>query len=139
MINTNSPQQSRSLTGGGGHPQLQTINLSYSTMAVRPGTVTIPPLKARINGLILETKPITLNVQPAPEGTRPVRAWVSETKVAVGKPFWIYIEASGSEITLPNTLQIEGIEIDPRNSQRSSSYSFGRAGMSTNEKRKFGI
>ena len=140
VINASSPQQSRSFTHGGGR-QLQTIKLSYSTIAVRTGTLIIPPVKARINGRVLESNPITLNVSPPPQGTppapSPVRAWVSDTDVAVGKPFWIYIEASGTGIALPGTLEIEGITIDPRNSQRSSSYSFGRQGQSTTEKRGF--
>ena len=140
VINASNPQQSRSNTLGRGR-QLQTFKLSYSTMAVQTGTIVIPPVKARINGRVLETNPITLNVSPPPRGTpptpSPVRAWVSETDVAVGKPFWIYIEATGTEITLPGTLEIEGVTIDPRNSQRSSSFSFGRQGQSTTEKRGF--
>ncbi len=127
VINASSPQQSTSETIGG-RRRHQTFKLSYSTMALRPGEVIVPPVKARINGRLLQTKPITLNVLPTPEGAPPrpslVRAWVSESKVAVGKPFWIYLEATGSEITLPDTLEIEGVTIDPLNSQRSTSFSF---------------
>ena len=140
VINSSRPQQTTSVTIGG-RRRLQTIKLSYSTMALRPGEVIVPPQKARINGRVLQTEPITLNVLPPPEGTpprpNPVRAWVSESEVAVGEPFWIYLEATGSEITLPGTLEIEGITIDPRNSKQSMSFSSGRRGQGTTKKRGF--
>lgn len=140
VINASSPQQSHSFTVGGGR-QLQTFKLSYSTIAFRPGKATIPPVTVRINGRVLATDPIELIVLPTPAGTEPapspVRMWLSDSNVVVGNPFWIYIEATGSEISLPTTIQIDGIRIDPRNSQRSTSFSFGRQGQRTTEKHGF--
>ena len=140
VISTSNPQQTTFFSIVG-RRQLQTLKLSYFTTAIRPGEVIVPPVKARINGRLLQTKPITLNVLRTPEGApprpSPVRAWASESNVTVGKPFWIYLEATGSEITLPDTLEIEGVMIDPLNSQRSTSFSFGRQGQSTTEKRGF--
>ena len=140
VISTSNPQQTTFFSIVG-RRQLQTLKLSYFTTAIRPGEVIVPPVKARINGRLLQTKPITLKVLRTPEGApprpSPVRAWASESNVTVGKPFWIYLEATGSEITLPDTLEIEGVMIDPLNSQRSTSFSFGRQGQSTTEKRGF--
>ena len=140
VINTTSPQQSRSFTMGGGR-QLQTLKLSYSTTAFRAGKLEIPAVEVRVNGRALLSDPIVVNVLPAPEGTpqapSPVRAWVSTPKVTVDKPFWIYLEATGSEITLPDRIAVDGLEFDERNSQRSSSFSFGRQGRSTTDKRGF--
>lgn len=139
VINASSPQQSTQFTIGGGQQQ-QTVRLSFSSVAIRPGKVTIPPVKARINGRLMETDPIVLDVRPAPNDeseSRAVRAWVSTKDVTVGKPFWIFVEATGMEIELPDTLDVDGLMIDPRNSQRSTSFSFGRQGQRTTEKRGF--
>ena len=89
----------------------------------------------------METEPIALTVLPAPAGSTPapspVRLWVLDKNVSVGKPFWINLEASGAEIALPATLNIEGIEIDPRNVRTSSSFSFGSGRMKTTEKKGY--
>lgn len=139
VINTSSPQRSTQFTIGGGQQQ-QTVRLSYSSTAIRAGEVTIPPVKARINGRLVQTDPIVLDVKPSQgddDPSRNVRAWVSSNEVTVGKPFWIFVEATGMEIDLPDTLSVDGLTIDPRNSQRSTSFSFGRQGQRTTEKRGF--
>ncbi len=139
LINTSNPQHTSGIIGG--RRQLQTIKLSYSTTALRLGEVIVPPVKARIDGRVLQTDPITLNVLPPPEGQpprpSPARAWLSDSQIAVGRSFWIFIEAIGFEIQLPETLEIEGIVIDPRNSRRSSSFTFGSQVQSMTERRGY--
>lgn len=140
VISTTEPKTQRSISIAGGR-RVQTVKSTYYTIAIEDGTVTVPPVKARINGKILSSEALELTVLPPPAGTKPapipVRAWVSENQVEVGKAFWIYVEASGAEIRLPEMIEVEGVVIDPRNSQRSSSFTFGREGQRTRVKRGF--
>ncbi len=139
VINTASPQQSTRLSIGGGVQQ-QELRVSYPAVAIRAGKITIPPIHALINGRTLQTEAIVLDATPAPPDEAkepPVRAWVESTQVEVGRPFWIYVEAKGIKIELPETIAAEGIAIDPVNVQRSVSYSFNREGQLMNAKRGY--
>ncbi len=139
VINTASPQQTTHLSIGGG-VQRQELRISFPAVAIRAGKVTIPPIQARIDGRILQTEAIVLEVKPAPESDKkemPVRAWLDATEVIVGRPFWVYVEATGIEIVLPNTIAAEGIEIDPVNVQKSVSYSFNHEGQQMIAKRGY--
>ncbi len=139
VINTASPQQTTRLSIGGGVQQ-QELRVSFPAIAIRAGTLKIPPIQALINGRILQTEAIVLEAKPAPAGDAqesPVRAWVEAPEVMVGRPFWIYVEAKGIEIELPETIAAEGITVDPVNVQRSVSYSFNREGQMMNAKRGY--
>lgn len=139
VINTASPQQTTHLSIGGG-VQRQELRVSFPAVAIRAGTITIPPIQARIDGRILQTEAIVLEAKPAPEGEKkesPVRAWVEATDVTVGQPFWVYIEATGIEIALPDTITAEGVEIDPVNVRRTVSNSFNHEGQQMIAKRGY--
>jgi hypothetical protein len=76
-------------------------------------------------------------VKPAPAGSAPVtdvRAWTSESSVMLGEPLWIYVEATGIQIELPDTIELDWATVDPRTAIRSSSYSSGQQGQRTTEK-----
>ncbi len=136
IINTSSPNMQTQFSLSGRDRQ-QFARWSYVATAIASGTVTIPAVQCRVNGRMHETGPITIEVKAAPEGESPedrVRAWVSADSVTVGEPFWIYVEATGMRILLPETLALDWATIDPRTAIHSSSYSSGRQGQSTTEK-----
>jgi len=139
VINTASPQQSTRLSIGGGAQQ-QDLRVSFPAIAIRAGKITIPAIQALINGRTLQTDPIVLDAKAAPADDAkesPVRAWVESPELEVGRPFWIYVEAKGIQIELPDTIAAEGIAIDPVNVQRSVSHSLSRDGQTMNAKRGY--
>ncbi len=136
IINTASPNMQNQFSISGRDRQ-QFVRMSYVATAIKAGTVVIPPIRARVDGKVLETEAISIDVKPAPEGespTRDVRAWASAVNVTVGEPLWIYVEASGIQIELPETIELDWATIDPRTAIRSSSFSSGHQGQRTTEK-----
>lgn len=59
-----------------------------------------------------------------PEGS-PVRYWVDESVVRVGRAFWIHIEVTGKGISIPERLKDGGVVIDPINVRQSTFHSPG--------------
>lgn len=122
VINTAAPQQSTHIAMGGGVQQQQ-VRISFPAYAIRAGKVTIPPIRATINGKAIQTEAIVLDAKAAPPGSAAeatARAWVEEPLIFVGQPFWIYVEARGIQIELPEMIEADGIEIDPVNVRRST-------------------
>jgi hypothetical protein len=136
VINTNSSNMQTQFTLSGSDRR-QFLRMSYVATAIQTGSVEIPPVRARVDGKILETEPITIDVKPAPAGSAPmsdVRAWTSATNVTLGEALWIYVEATGIQIDLPDTVELDWATVDPRTAIRSSSYSSGQQGQRTTEK-----
>lgn len=139
VINTNAPQQSTHIAMGGGVQQQQ-VRVSFPAYPIRAGKVSIPPIRATINGKAMKTEEIVLEVKPAPPGTAAeanARAWVDGDVVIMGRPFWIYVEARGIQIELPDMIEADGIEIDPVNVQRSTSSSSNQDGQVVTAKRGY--
>jgi len=139
VINTASPNQSTHIAMGGGVQQQQ-VRVSFQAYAIRAGKVTIPPIRATINGKAMQTEAITLDAKPAPPGMQAeanARAWTDEASVIVGQPFWINVEARGIQIELPEMIEAEGIEIDPVNTRRSMSSSSNQDGQVVTAKRGY--
>ncbi|PCJ64477.1 MAG: hypothetical protein COA73_03875 [Candidatus Hydrogenedentota bacterium] len=131
-INTRSPQQSkRTFTLSGGNRQ-ETFRVSYYSKALKEGKITIPPVEVLINGKKMKSDPIELTVLPSAAigqaDQSGARLWVDKRTITAGKPFWIYLEASGLDVDLPPVLRVAGLRIDTRNVQSSMSYSFNNRG-----------
>ncbi len=121
VINTAMPQQTTHIAMGGGVQQQQ-VRISFPAYAIREGKVTIPPIRATINGKAIQTEAIVLEAKAAPPGSTAeanARAWVDEPTVSVGQPFWINVEARGIQIELPEMIEVDGLDIDPVNLRRS--------------------
>jgi BatD DUF11 like domain len=48
-----------------------------------------------------------------------VRAWVETTEVHAGDPFWLFVEASGTQISMPKVTPGDGVTINTRSPQQS--------------------
>lgn len=139
VINTAAPQQSTHIAMGGGVQQQQ-VRVSFPAYPIRAGKVSIPPIRATINGKAMKTEEIVLDAKPAPPGSAAeanARAWVDDDVVIVGRPFWIYVEARGIQIEMPDMIEADGIEIDPVNVQRSMSSSSNQDGQLVTAKRGY--
>lgn len=56
----------------------------------------------------------------AQDGPVPVRAWVDQQNVTMGSPFWLHLEATGTQIEMPRTIQQNGLAVDPINIRNST-------------------
>ena len=54
-----------------------------------------------------------------------IRSWVNSTEVVRDRPFWLFVEASGETIDLPQITQTEGLVINASSPQQSRSYTLG--------------
>ena len=128
IINRTSPRTSQSFAMSAGTTR-QTIRLAYHATAVRPGSITIPPIEIVVNGKKMLTEPILLTIEGGstltPSRRAEVRAWAENPEILSGKPFWFYIEATGGDVVLPDRIEVDGLSIDTVNIIRSSSFSFG--------------
>ena len=54
-----------------------------------------------------------------------IRSWVNSTEVIQDRPFWLFVEASGESIDLPQIAQAEGLVINASSPQQSRSFTHG--------------
>lgn len=104
--------------------------LSYSAIALEPGPITIPAIRVLVNGRPMYTDPIELTAvgepSKSPQSLAQVRAWVEQEPVIKGQPFWLSIEATGGEVSMPSSIAVDGLRIDNVNIRRGRSISLGR-------------
>jgi hypothetical protein len=130
IINTDQPQYAKSFKMANSVTQ-EKRSFAFPTRIIKEGTIRIPPIQATIDGKVLKSEAVVLNVisnappgQPSQVKLPQVRLYVDNPKVVKDKPFWLNLEASGSDIRMPRSLDIDGLLIDPRKVKRSSAYSF---------------
>ncbi|MFP6584084.1 MAG: BatD family protein [Candidatus Hydrogenedentota bacterium] len=139
IINVNNPQTFRresTLSTPSGFRRHYVIKLSYLCRATKEGTIVVPPIEATVNGKKMKSDPIELTITKAdPANTAEpmqVRVWVNRRTIPAGEWFWIYVEATGFDVEMPETLVVDGLTINASQvSNRSVTSSFSRTGVST--------
>lgn len=141
IINVNNPQtfrRSTSVSTTSGFKRQHILKYSFYTWALKDGEVTIPPVSATVDGKTLKSDAIVLKVAAADPADIPnpnsIRLWVNRRTVTAGDWFWIYLEATGFDVNMPETLEIDGLYINSRNVQRSVTTGFTRTGVSTHKR-----
>jgi len=106
-------------------------SFAFLTRAIEVGKFRIPAVKATVDGRLVESDEIEINVvsntppgQPAQVKKPEVRLYVDNPRAFMGKPFWLNLETSGTGIKMPRTLDIDGLQIDPRKVKTSKSFSW---------------
>lgn len=119
----------------------------FQSTATKPGPITIPAIRALVDGAYHESAPLHLNVQgrqvgatlAAQTGPSKARAWVDQKTVFVNQTFYINIEGRGEQVSIPAITNVEGLRINPRDVRQSSSFTLGSSGaMQRTEKRSYG-
>lgn len=130
IINTDQPRFARSITMANGVTQ-EKRSFAFSTRAIKEGKIQIPAIQANIDGKILKSNPVEMEVvsnsppgQPSHVKQPKIRLYVDNPKAIKDKPFWLNLEASGTGIKMPRSLNIDGLIIDPRQVKRSNAYSW---------------
>lgn len=138
VVDVNNPQTlRRSITvrTPQGVKQQNILKYSFFVWATKEGQVTIPPIPATVNGTTMESQPIRLTVSKADPADLPdpnsVRLWVDRRTVTKGERFWIYLEATGFDVRMPETLKVDDLYINQGNMQQSISSGFARSGVAT--------
>lgn len=65
------------------------------------------------------------------------RAWADPSTSDVGRPFWIYVEASGNDVTLPTAIEVDGLRFDSSQKSEGEFFSFTPSGRRNTVKRGF--
>lgn len=139
IININNPQMSRRTSirsTPSGTERNEILKFTFLTRAIKEGNVTIPSVSAIINGNKMESDPIVLTVTEADPDDLPdpesIKMWVNRRTVYQGEWFWIYLEATGFDVDMPDTIEADGLQIDTSQvSNRSVTSQFNRTGVST--------
>lgn len=142
IVNVNNPQRfkrSSTLSTPSGFQTHNIIKLSFMARATKEGTITIPPIEATVNGQKMKSEAIDLTITEADPasatGPLPIRVWVNKKTIPAEEWFWIYVEATGFDVDMPETLDIDGLTINSNQvSNRSVTSSFNRSGISTHKR-----
>ena len=139
VVNINNPQTFRRTSmrsTPSGFQRREIVKLSFLARAIKEGNVTIPSISAIVDGQKMESDPIILTVTQADPANlpdpEPIRMWVNRRTVNTNEWFWIYLEATGFDVAMPDTIGADGIEIDTSQvSNRSVTSQFNRTGVRT--------
>lgn len=138
IVNVQNPQtfrRSMTVSTPTGFKRTNVVRYSFRAWAIKEGEITIPPISATVGGQKLSSEPIILNVTTADPAdqydSEAIRMWVSRKTVNTGEWFWIYLETTGFDVDMPDTLDVDGLYFDADNMQRSVTSSFSRRGVKT--------
>lgn len=138
IVNVEKPQtfrRSMTVSTPTGFKRTNVIKYSFQAWAVRDGEISIPPISATVDGKKLSSEPIMLSVTTADPAdqydSEAIRMWVSRKTVNTGEWFWIYLETTGFDVDMPDTLDVAELYFDADNMQRSVTSSFSRRGVKT--------
>ena len=139
IVNINNPQTFRRTSmrsTPNGFQRREIVKFSFLARAIKEGNVTIPSVSAIMNGQKTESDPIILTVTQADPANvpdpEPIRMWVNRRTVNLGEWFWIYLEATGFDVAMPDTIEADGIEVDETQvNNRAVTSQFNRTGVRT--------